>query len=117
MIPDPPSPRSFAPLRWVPHSSAPFRTESRNPAEPREGWFKVPTPLGSYNPDWAVLVQDAEGERPYLVVETQGSLFMEDLRDKESANIACGKAHFETLFVQEPRARYQVGRELGEVLR
>lgn len=80
-------------------------------------WFKVPTPLGSYNPDWAVLVQDRDGERLYLVVETKGSLVMEDLRSKEGAKIACGKAHFAALFVQEPRARYQVGRDLGDVLK
>ena len=80
-------------------------------------WFKVPTPLGSYNPDWAVLVQDRDGERLYLVVETKGSLFMEDLRDKESAKIACGKAHFKSLFVSEPRARYEIARELGDVLK
>ena len=39
------------------------------------GWFTVPTPLGSYNPDWAVVV-DIEGEeRLYFVVETKASLF------------------------------------------
>ena len=27
------------------------------------GWFRVPTPLGSYNPDWAVLIDSDEGER------------------------------------------------------
>ena len=30
------------------------------------GWFRVPTPLGSYNPDWAVLVDSDEGGRLYL---------------------------------------------------
>ncbi len=33
------------------------------------GWFAVPTPLGSYNPDWAVLIESDEGERLYFVVE------------------------------------------------
>jgi type III restriction enzyme len=80
-------------------------------------WFKVPTPLGTYNPDWAVLVNDADGERLYLVVETKGSLMMEDLRTKEGAKIACGKAHFKTLFVNEPQARYQVGRNLEDVFK
>ena len=41
------------------------------------GWFKVPTPLGTYNPDWAVLVETEERERLYFVVETKGSLFTE----------------------------------------
>ena len=61
------------------------------------GWFKVPTPLGTYNPDWAVLVQDADGERLYFVVETKSSLFTDDLRDRESARIKCGEAHFAEL--------------------
>jgi type III restriction enzyme len=38
------------------------------------GWFKVPTPLGTYNPDWAVLVEVDGDERLYFVVETKGSL-------------------------------------------
>jgi type III restriction enzyme len=61
------------------------------------GWFKVPTPLGTYNPDWAVLVQDRDGERLYFVVETKSSLFTDDLRDRESAKIKCGEAHFSAL--------------------
>ena len=47
------------------------------------GWFVVPTPLGSYNPDWAVLIDSDEGERLYFVVETKGSLFASDLRGTE----------------------------------
>ena len=39
------------------------------------GWFTVPTPLGSYNPDWAVLIDSDEGERLYFVVETKGQSF------------------------------------------
>jgi restriction endonuclease len=46
-------------------------------------WFKVPTPLGSYNADWAVLIERDGHERPYFVVETKSSLFDEDLRDRE----------------------------------
>ncbi len=62
------------------------------------GWFKVPTPLGNYNPDWAVLVKpDGEAERLYFVVETKKSLFTEDLRNKEEAKMKCGKAHFKEL--------------------
>ena len=37
-------------------------------------WFRVPTPLGSYNPDWAVLIEQDNGERLYFVVETKGQL-------------------------------------------
>lgn len=61
------------------------------------GWFKVPTPLGTYNPDWAVLVEISGQERLYFVVETKGSLFADDLRDNEAAKVACGVAHFKEL--------------------
>ena len=67
------------------------------------GWFKVPTPLGTYNPDWAVLVEKDGAERLYFVVETKSSLFTDDLRDKESAKIECGKAHFKALAVATAR--------------
>ena len=80
------------------------------------GWFKVPTPLGTYNPDWAVLVERDGQERLYFVVETKSSLFTDDLRDKESAKIECGKAHFTALGVGENPARYVVARSVDDLL-
>lgn len=85
------------------------------------GWFKVPTPLGTYNPDWAVLVEDDGAQRLYFVVETKSSLFADDLRDKESAKIECGKAHFEALAadhagVGDRPARYVVARNIDDLL-
>ena len=79
-------------------------------------WFTVPTPLGSYNPDWAVLIDSDEGERLYFVVETKGSPFLGDLRITESAKIACGKAHFKALKVGESPARYEVATTVEELL-
>ncbi len=80
------------------------------------GWFRVPTPLGTYNPDWAVLVEVDGTEKLYFVVETKGSLFDEDLRDKESAKIKCGKAHFEALGVGENPAAYLVARNIDDLM-
>ncbi len=80
------------------------------------GWFRVPTPLGTYNPDWAVLVEVDGKEKLYFVVETKGSLFDEDLRDKESAKIKCGKAHFEALAVGENPASYLVARNIDDLM-
>jgi type III restriction enzyme len=80
------------------------------------GWFKVPTPLGTYNPDWAVVVQTASGERLYFVIETKSGLYTDDLRDKERAKIECGKAHFNALHVSEPPAQYVVARTVEDVL-
>jgi type III restriction enzyme len=70
------------------------------------GWFKVPTPLGTYNPDWAVLVEVDSAERLYLVVETKGSLSADALRSNEAAKIACGEAHFAALAIGKNPARY-----------
>ena len=80
------------------------------------GWFKVPTPLGTYNPDWAVLLNKDGIQRLYFVVETKSSLFTDDLRNKESAKIECGRAHFKALSVGENPARYVVARNFNDVL-
>jgi type III restriction enzyme len=80
------------------------------------GWFTVPTPLGSYNPDWAVLVEKDGAERLYFVVETKSSRFADDLRNMERAKIACGKAHFRALEVREAPAMYVVAENLDDLL-
>ncbi|MDP2505971.1 DEAD/DEAH box helicase family protein [Oceanobacter sp. 3_MG-2023] len=61
------------------------------------GWFKIDTPLGTYNPDWAVLIEVEGKEKLYFVVETKGTLFADELRPTEKAKIDCGKAHFRAL--------------------
>lgn len=60
-------------------------------------WFKIETPLGNYNPDWAVLIDHDGGEKLYFVVETKGSILGEMLRPVEKAKIDCGRAHFKAL--------------------
>jgi type III restriction enzyme len=64
-------------------------------------WFTVPTPVGNYNPDWAIVLEerDAHGQstdKPllYLVRETKGSTRPEDLRPDERRKTLCGKFHF-----------------------
>jgi type III restriction enzyme len=81
------------------------------------GWFTVPTPLGGYNPDWAVLIEEDGAERLYFVVETKGGLFADALRDRERAKVDCGKAHFKALATGENPARYVVARTLDDVLK
>ena len=58
-------------------------------------WFTVPTPLGNYNPDWAVLVEQEKVERLYFIVETKDGIG--NLRPTEEAKIKCGKKHFKAL--------------------
>ena len=70
------------------------------------GWFKVPTPLGTYNPDWAVLVEIKGQEKIYFVVETKGSNLWDDLHHKECAKIKFGQKHFTELAVGHNPAQY-----------
>lgn len=80
-------------------------------------WFRVPTPLGPYNPDWAILFGQDGTECLYFVVETKSSLFTDDLRTKEDAKIKCGKAHFAALGVGEEPAQYLVATSFDDVLK
>jgi type III restriction enzyme len=57
-------------------------------------WFKINTPLGTYNPDWAVLIEKENEEKLYFVVESKGSSLGLDIRDSERAKIHCAKKHF-----------------------
>jgi type III restriction enzyme len=80
------------------------------------GWFKVPTPLGTYNPDWAVLVEVSGEERLYFVVETKGSLFEDDLRNIEAGKIACGRAHFAAIGTEASPARYVTAKTVDDLM-
>lgn len=60
-------------------------------------WFKISTPLGTYNPDWAVLIEKDGTQKLYFVLETKANTMTEALRPTESAKIACGYKHFEAL--------------------
>lgn len=80
------------------------------------GWFTVPTPLGTYNPDWAILADIGAGERLYLVVETKSSLLFDELRDRERAKIKCGKAHFSALATGDDPARFVTAVTLEDAL-
>ena len=69
--------------------------------------FRIHTPLGPYNPDWA-LVLDIEGKNHlYFVVETKGTDLLGELRETESGKIRCAEQHFNTIADgQETPARY-----------
>lgn len=69
--------------------------------------FKIETPIGSYNPDWAVFLEKDGVEKLYFVLETKGTTSLFDLRTKEKLKIHCGKQHFAALedgieFSEEP---------------
>jgi type III restriction enzyme len=60
-------------------------------------WFKIETPVGEYNPDWAVVKED--GKTLYLVRETKGTPNLLLLRTTEGDKVRCGERHFHALGV------------------
>lgn len=60
-------------------------------------WFKISTPLGSYNPDWAVMIDQKGEKKLYFVLETKGNVDADALRKTEKEKIQCGKEHFAAL--------------------
>lgn len=79
------------------------------------GWFKIPTPLGTYNPDWALVIEDNGEEHIYFVVETKSKHI--GLGNEEDAKIACGTAHFSTLKAEKINAaKYVRATVLTEIM-
>lgn len=71
--------------------------------------FKIDTPIGNYNPDWAVVLDTEEGEKLYFVAETKGTENINDLKGTERKKILCGRQHFEVL---DTGIQYEVVKEL-----
>jgi type III restriction enzyme len=59
--------------------------------------FQIPTPFGSYNPDWAIAFNKDRVRQIYFVAETKGSMLDSDLREKEKRKIDSAKKFFATL--------------------
>jgi len=78
-------------------------------------WFKIPTPIGNYNPDWAIVF---EGEKKiYFVAETKNTgkqrVDLSKLSGDEQLKIKCGKAHFDGFDDVE----YKVVSKVGQMLK
>lgn len=58
-------------------------------------WFRISTPIGDYNPDWAVFIEFNGGQRLYFVYETKGNIG--NNRPSEEFKIECGRRHFKAL--------------------
>ena len=77
-------------------------------------WFTIPTPIGSYNPDWAIVFEDET--KIYFVAETKSTgssnVDLDKLRKQEQQKIKCGKAHFD----QFDDVEYKVVSKIGELI-
>lgn len=81
--------------------------------------FKIPTPFGSYNPDWAIAFDTALVKEIYFVAETKGSILSEDLKLKERNKIESAKRFFETLNAQSlgnDKVQYKVVSNIDELM-
>ena len=80
-------------------------------------WFKIPTPLGTYNPSWAILVDQYGEEKLFFVVETKSSGWWDDLRHQEGAKIKCSEKHFDAIAVDANPAKYIKAKSLDGLMK
>ena len=59
--------------------------------------YLIPTPVGNYNPDWAIVFKEGTVKHIYFIAETKGSMSSLELRDIEKVKINCAKKYFEAL--------------------
>ncbi len=59
--------------------------------------FYINTPVGHYNPDWAIVFREGSVKHVYFIAETKGSMREVDLRETEKSKIACARRYFATL--------------------
>jgi len=59
--------------------------------------FKIPTPVGNYNPDWAIVFDNKDVKYIYFIAETKGSMSSLQLKGSEKQKIDYAKKHFESL--------------------
>ena len=73
--------------------------------------FKIDTPIGTYNPDWAVYLEKNGEQKLYFVLETKGTDNFYGLRPEEQQKIHCGARHFKALegvgFSEQPVRNWQ----------
>ena len=60
-------------------------------------WQKGTNTLGTYNPDWAVVVEQDGAKKLYFVVETKGTNLFNEVPEEQTAKIHCGRMHFHAL--------------------
>lgn len=72
--------------------------------------FLIPTPVGDYNPDWAISFKEGGVKHIYFVAETKGTMSSMKLREIENTKIACARKFFDEIGrrVSEDRVKYDV---------
>jgi len=76
--------------------------------------FKIPTPVGNYNPDWAIVFDNKDFKYIYFIAETKGSMESLQLRDVEQKKIEYAKKHFQAL--DGENIKYDVVSDYNELM-
>ncbi len=80
--------------------------------------FTIPTPVGNYNPDWAIAFKEGAVKHIYFVAETKGSMSSMELRKIEETKIECARKFFDALNkkVTKDNVRYDVVDSYGKLM-
>ena len=76
--------------------------------------FHIPTPVGNYNPDWAIAFQSGKVKHVFFVAETKGSMSSMDLRKIEEAKIECARKFFAK--ITSDQVKYDVVSSYGKLM-
>jgi type III restriction enzyme len=79
--------------------------------------FFIPTPVGNYNPDWAIAFKEGSVKHVYFVAETKGSLSTLQLKGVEDAKIECARKFFAAINEKNGQdVRYDVVTDYTELM-
>lgn len=80
--------------------------------------FLIPTPVGDYNPDWAISFREGGVRHIYFVAETKGSMSSLKLREIEKTKIECARRFFDEISqrVTQDRVRYDVVTDYAQLM-
>lgn len=70
--------------------------------------FKIPTPIGNYTPDWAIVCEKHHETQIYFIIETKGTTNLNDLRQHESRKIEYAKKLFDFIKNKNKEIRYDI---------
>lgn len=65
--------------------------------------FSIPTPVGNYNPDWAIAFEQGKVKHIYFVAETKGTMSSLELREIEDCKIKCARKFFAKITSEQVR--------------
>jgi type III restriction enzyme len=80
--------------------------------------FSIPTPVGNYNPDWAISFKEGIVKHVYFVAETKGSMSSMELREIEKTKIECARKFFDEINrkINPKNVKYDVVNSYGKLM-